>query len=553
MMKKFVLILLVGLSLFGATTKMFSQCFPNGNALNFVGGIVSGPNITFANLSDFNIPSTSAVTLEAWVFSSGFYGGINAIVGNSADGNGPNGGYSLWVSGNGASGGQLALQTKYAALWSTANVVPLNQWTHVAAVITSPTTAKLYVNGVEITSTIGSVNFETSTSPFYIGSIPYGVNGSPGAWRFNGKIDEVRIWNTDRSALIASTYNTIVPSNSTGLLGYFSMNQGTANGTNTSITSLTNSVPGGPNGIFSGGWALSGTSSNFTTSATPAAITSVTHGSICNSASVALSAAANGTINWYAAATGGSSLATGTSYTTPVISSTTTYYVDATSGSCTSPRTPVIAGVPGVITGNATVPIGSTTQLTMTPSVTGTWSSSNTSLATVNTSGLVTAVASGSPVITFTASGGCSVSYNLSVYGSPPISITSFTPTSQDVAGNVTITGTGFNATAANNIVYFGGVKGTVVSGTTTSLVVTVPVGALHAPITVINSGLAVQSGNEFSPKNSNIAASGFDNSSFATSAVNVSMVSNSLATDYTGQLFSMADLNGDGKLDLIK
>jgi hypothetical protein len=41
-------------------------------------------------------------------------------------------------------------------------------------------------------------------------------------------------------------------------------------------------------------------------------------------------AGSGGTLNWYAAPTGGSSLTTGTNYTTPTISTTTTYYVDET-------------------------------------------------------------------------------------------------------------------------------------------------------------------------------------------------------------------------------
>ncbi|MCX6289626.1 MAG: hypothetical protein NTW92_07655, partial [Bacteroidetes bacterium] len=44
--------------------------------------------------------------------------------------------------------------------------------------------------------------------------------------------------------------------------------------------------------------------------------------------------------------TGGSSLLTGTSYTTPSINTTTTYYVDATNNGCTTgARTAVIATV----------------------------------------------------------------------------------------------------------------------------------------------------------------------------------------------------------------
>src|SRR4029079_13656057 len=48
--------------------------------------------------------------------------------------------------------------------------------------------------------------------------------------------------------------------------------------------------------------------------------------------------------------------------------------------------------------------------------------------------------------------------------GTPP-SITSFTPkTGIPILTDVTITGSNFNVTAANNIVYFGGVKASVIS-----------------------------------------------------------------------------------------
>lgn len=47
------------------------------------------------------------------------------------------------------------------------------------------------------------------------------------------------------------------------------------------------------------------------------------------------------TYNWYDAAVGGNFLGSGTSYITPVLSSTTTYYVEETNSFCTSVRTPV--------------------------------------------------------------------------------------------------------------------------------------------------------------------------------------------------------------------
>ncbi len=83
------------------------------------------------------------------------------------------------------------------------------------------------------------------------------------------------------------------------------------------------------------------------TTATTPSITGTTPDSRCDNGTVDLGATASGgTINWYAAASGGASLGTGTSYTTPSLSSTTTYYVDATSGSCTTnSRTSVTATV----------------------------------------------------------------------------------------------------------------------------------------------------------------------------------------------------------------
>ncbi len=90
----------------------------------------------------------------------------------------------------------------------------------------------------------------------------------------------------------------------------------------------------------------------------PPSIVSTTPASRCSTGTVVLGATASvGTINWYAAASGGSSLGTGTSFTTPSIASTTTYYVDATSGSCVSAsRTAVIATVNANPTITATTP-----------------------------------------------------------------------------------------------------------------------------------------------------------------------------------------------------
>jgi PKD repeat protein len=76
-------------------------------------------------------------------------------------------------------------------------------------------------------------------------------------------------------------------------------------------------------------------------------ITASTPASRCGSGTVVLGATASaGTINWYPTLTGGTSIATGVSYTTPTITATTTYFIDATANGCTTAtRTSVAATV----------------------------------------------------------------------------------------------------------------------------------------------------------------------------------------------------------------
>ncbi|MEA9415909.1 HYR domain-containing protein, partial [Flavobacterium sp. PL02] len=88
------------------------------------------------------------------------------------------------------------------------------------------------------------------------------------------------------------------------------------------------------------------TATNFVINAIPT-ITGTTPAGRCDTGEVILGAtASSGTINWYAAATGGTSLGTGTSFTTPSLTTTTTYYVDATDNGCTTAtRTAVKASI----------------------------------------------------------------------------------------------------------------------------------------------------------------------------------------------------------------
>ncbi len=135
--------------------------------------------------------------------------------------------------------------------------------------------------------------------------------------------------------------------------------------------------------------------------------------------------------------------------------------------------------------------------------------------------------------------------------------ITAFTPTSGAVGATVTITGTGFNTTAANNIVYFGGVKATVSSASATQIVVTVPVGGSgKVSATNISTFLTAYSGKYFSITYTN---GGHDINSCAFPLNNtITTISPTVrvGTAWHDSRFNptgTGDFNGDGKIDLVK
>ena len=82
---------------------------------------------------------------------------------------------------------------------------------------------------------------------------------------FDGQMDEVRIWSTTRSATeIQSLMNSELCGTETGLIAYYDFNQGTAGGSNGSITTLTDKT--GNNDGTLNGFTKSGSTSNFVTS-----------------------------------------------------------------------------------------------------------------------------------------------------------------------------------------------------------------------------------------------------------------------------------------------
>lgn len=116
--------------------------------------------------------------------------------------------------------------------------------------------------------------------------------------------------------------------------------------------------------------------------------------------------------------------------------------------------------------------------------------------------------------------------------------ITDFSPKSGPPGTTVTIEGTSFSATAANNAVYFGAGRAEVTAASETQLIVKVPKGATYKPISVTTGGKVAYSFQAFVPT--------FAGGSFTYKPkVDYPVNNNPRSVD-------VGDFNDDGHLDLL-
>ncbi|HEV7782008.1 MAG TPA: FG-GAP-like repeat-containing protein [Chitinophagaceae bacterium] len=132
------------------------------------------------------------------------------------------------------------------------------------------------------------------------------------------------------------------------------------------------------------------------------------------------------------------------------------------------------------------------------------------------------------------------------VYPGIPV-ITSVSPEAGTVGAAVTINGNNFDPVPANNIVYFGAVKATVVSATTIALVVAVPAGIGYSPVTVTTNQVTAFSNKPFLVLFSG-GGTAFTSTSFALRK-DFSIGSSPSAPSPTGVI--TADMDLDGKPDI--
>lgn len=115
--------------------------------------------------------------------------------------------------------------------------VNTGQWVHVAATRNKTTgLVQLFINGVlENSRIIQNFNSLTVPNTIYLGGWNFGSYNTV----FNGAIDELRLWNTERTVQeINDNKNIELTDTPTGLVNYYNFNEGIANGNNVALDSL---------------------------------------------------------------------------------------------------------------------------------------------------------------------------------------------------------------------------------------------------------------------------------------------------------------------------
>ena len=155
--------------------------------------------------------------------------------------------------------GLLRIEIGGGGVNSTSSVADGN-WHHVAATYNPAAVNRyaLFIDGVPAGSgNISQTINTTAGTNLLIGTRNDQVN------RFLGEIDEVRVWNYNRTpAQILADMNASYCSPQPGLLAYYKMNQGTAGGNNAGLTSVIDNSGNMNNGTLNG-FALNGATSNW--------------------------------------------------------------------------------------------------------------------------------------------------------------------------------------------------------------------------------------------------------------------------------------------------
>ena len=378
-----------------------------GAALNFD---ASSNQVNVGNALSTALGTANAITVEAWVnLNDSSYAYHSCIVGNYAS---PTSGMQFllsrahgnWVFGVNTSSG-------YQNVGTPAGYMAINKWVHLAGVWDG-SKLMIYVNGALIATKTGvtGANLTSTTNSVVIGYESAGT-GEP----LNGSVDEVRIWNRALcKGEIQNSMNTELQLPQTGLLAYYTFNEGVAGGNNSTVTTIADSSGNGNNGTLTN-FALSGTTSNWVA---PSAVTTGSYAPsfvppvvTVNSATICAGNTATLTANSSTAVSYTWSTGDNTTSIAPSPTTTVNYTVTATdANNCvafavdtvTVNQLPAVA-INGTPTYTAVLCVGSSGTLTASGATTYTWMPLNSNLTVITG----TIASSASVTLTGTDANGC--------------------------------------------------------------------------------------------------------------------------------------------------
>ena len=115
------------------------------------------------------------------------------------------------------------------------------------------TTFRLYLDGVLENSVVALPPASTSDQHVALAAM-LPTSGTPGAGRFAGILDEVRIWNVARTGpqIAADRFNQLI--SGTGLVARWGLNEGTGTTTTDSVSSIVGTLTSGPTWTRSNNW-----------------------------------------------------------------------------------------------------------------------------------------------------------------------------------------------------------------------------------------------------------------------------------------------------------
>lgn len=256
--KAFIFIFFVGAI---QITSAQSNLFRANNAFNYTPPqTVISNGLNFSGNTDFvdcgtnsKLNITSSMTIELWIKPARDMGvnGWDRLV------------HRNWPTGYffGGSSGQtnalaVVLSNDLNAAITPINTVVVGVWQHVAFVFDDPANLiTIYKNGNVVSTTTwnGTITGNPSSQ----------LTLSQNSESFMGSMDDVRIWNVARTqSQIQNNMNTELVGNETGLIAYYTFNQGIAGGNNTAISVINDKVANPSNGILTN-FTKTGSTSNF--------------------------------------------------------------------------------------------------------------------------------------------------------------------------------------------------------------------------------------------------------------------------------------------------